>query len=238
MVKLIFFQMPKVFFALPRAVARSVASQSTVAVEGAELPAGTGRLSDAQSDAERDAMTAAIAAHDPGFVVDDLVARAGDIYDLVVGSITEGDAGVARLAMADGLWETHRMVVSVRADNGIERRGSVSLVNAQLVEAYHSTLIDEVRVRLHCRGVCCDAHAVTGLVLRGSMTETEWQEDLTFTRSAAATTPAGGGILSRNCPNCGAPIRVSDDGACLQCAALVMSGRHDWVLTGVGRDPW
>ena len=238
MLKAVFFDLPKMFVAMPRFVARSVASQSTAVTGAAVLPSGVGRLEPAGPVNERKAAIAAICAHDPEFVADDLAQRAVLVHDVVSQSVTSGDAGVARLVMADSLWGAHRMIVSVRVDNGVQREEDVTVVGADVVEAFHSTLVDEVRVRLSCQGVCCDAHTETGLVLRGSRNRSSWQEDLTFTRSARAQTPAGGGVLARSCPNCGAPLNVSDEGACTTCQALVMSGRHDWVLTGMSRDPW
>jgi hypothetical protein len=238
MLKLIFFQMPKAFLALPRALARSVSSQSTTASGGAALPAGLGALVAAQRAGERDAAIAAIGVHDPAFVAADVVRWARGVHDVIAASVVQGDAGPARLVMADALWGSHRMLLSIRSDHGVTRGGTVRVVGAALVEAFHSRLIDEVRVRLSCHGVCYDSHSGTGLDLRGSRRAAGWHEDFTFTRSARAVTPAGGGVLASCCPNCGAPIAVSGDGACTTCFALVMSGRQDWVLTGLGRDPW
>ena len=238
MAKLVFFILPKAFLKLPRAVARSVSSQSTSASAGATLPSGVGGLRPPEPAAERDAMIEAIRAHDPGFVAADLAQRAVAVHDLVGRSLHEGDAAAARLVMADGLWNTHRMLLSLRSDSGVRREASVAVSRSEIVDAFHSTLVDEVRVRLTCEGACCDVHGGTGLVLRGSRSSIRWQEDLTFTRSAQAVSPPGGGVLVRSCPNCGAALQVTDDGACTTCHAVVMSGRHDWVLTGTGRDPW
>ena len=238
MVRVVFFDLPKMFVALPRFVARSVASQSTAASGGGMLPGGVGRLQPTGLAAERAAAITAIRAHDPAFVAADLAQRAVLVHEVVNQSLASNDAALARIVMADSLWGAHRMLVSVRADNGVQREAALTVVGAEVVEAFHSTLIEEVRVRLSCAGVRCDLHAETGLVLRGSRNRSSWQEDLTFTRSAGALTPPGGGVLARSCPNCGAPLDVNDDGACTTCDALVMSGRQDWVLTGMSCDPW
>ena len=238
MLKLVFVTLPKAFVKLPLALTRSVSSQSTSAAGGLVLAMGVGRLQPPQPGTDRDAAVADIRAHDPGFAPDELAGRAAAAHAAIGASMVAGDADSARLVMADGLWRTFRMLVAARADSGVRREASVDVTNAEIVEAFQSTLIDEVRVRLECTGTCVDVHSGTGLVLRGTRTTASWHEDLTFTRSARAVTPPGGGVLAHTCPNCGAALRLDDDGACTTCRALVTSGQQDWVVTSMSRDPW
>ena len=237
MLKLLFV-LPKMVFLIPKIMLRSVSSQTNVAVGAASLPSGMAELRPPQPAAERDAACAAIAGHDAAFAPHDVAQRVGWVRDVVEHSVVHVDPASARLVMSDGLWATHRMLLSMRADHEVERRAQVVVTGAEVVEAYHSPLVDEVRVRLTCEGTCFDRHRPTGLVVRGTELPTRWTEDLTVTRSARSTTPAGGGLLACSCPNCGAPLQVTDDGSCTTCKALVMSGERDWVLTEQVRSPW
>ena len=39
-----------------------------------------------------------------------------------------------------------------------------------------------------------------------------------------------------NCPNCGAPLKVSMAGICEYCGGKVTSGNFDWVLSRIQQD--
>jgi hypothetical protein len=93
-----------------------------------------------------------------------------------------------------------------------------------------------IRQRLACRGERYEM--ADGVVLRGQPGQQDWTEDWIIRRSADATTPASGGILSGRCPQCGAPLQVDEDGSCTHCRALVLSGGRDWVVWSIEEAPW
>jgi hypothetical protein len=75
-------------------------------------------------------------------------------------------------------------------------------------------------------------------VLRGQPGQKDWSEDWIIRRSADAATPASGGILSGQCPQCGAPLHVDEDGSCAYCKALILSTGQDWVVWSIEEAPW
>jgi hypothetical protein len=62
-------------------------------------------------------------------------------------------------------------------------------------------------------------------------------EDWTFQRSSQATTPAGGAPTEPKCPQCGAPLKLDDAGACAYCKAPVTGATTDWLLVRIQREP-
>ena len=36
-----------------------------------------------------------------------------------------------------------------------------------------------------------------------------------------------------NCPNCGAPTKITSSGKCEYCGSIITTGEHDWVLSGL-----
>ena len=181
---------------------------------------------------------AAIAAHDPEFDPVKLTNWAVAATELICVSLTSGDATPARTFMANGLFRTYLALLELRAQAQVTCEGSWQCSRATLVDALATPLVDEVRVRLSCTGWCWDRHAPSGLTLRGSPEMRTWSEDLTFGRSANATSPAAGGLPARHCPSCGAPLDLDDNGACRYCSGIVTAGRHDWVLIGWRREAW
>ncbi len=57
---------------------------------------------------------------------------------------------------------------------------------------------------------------------------------LTFIRKAGVKTKEGTNSKSTtNCPNCGAPTKVTSSGQCEYCGSVITTGEHDWVLSNL-----
>jgi len=180
----------------------------------------------------------AIAAHDSEFDPAKLMNWAAASTGLIAQSLNSGDATPTRTFMANGLFRTYLALLELRTDAEVVFEGSWRATGAVLVEAVSTPLFDEVRVRLQCEGRCQERHEPTRLILRGGQEARVWSEDLTFGRSADATSPVAGGLPAMHCPSCGAPLDLDQDGACRYCHGIVTAGRHDWVLIGWRREPW
>jgi inner membrane protein import complex subunit Tim44-like protein len=90
-----------------------------------------------------------------------------------------------------------------------------------------------VTVRIHASMIDYTARE-NGTVVSGSRdTPREFTEYWTFARSRAFRPPKGG---SRNCPSCGAGLRINMAGHCEFCDAKVTMGEFDWVLARIEQD--
>ena len=57
---------------------------------------------------------------------------------------------------------------------------------------------------------------------------------LTFMRKAGVKTKEGtADTNTTNCPNCGAPTKITSSGKCEYCGSIITTGEHDWVLSGL-----
>jgi predicted amidophosphoribosyltransferase len=71
-------------------------------------------------------------------------------------------------------------------------------------------------------------------VLRGSKTKPmQFSEYWTFIRSRRSKTKKS---ENQNCPNCGAPLKVSMAGECEYCRSKITNGDFDWVLSRIEQD--
>jgi hypothetical protein len=233
------FMLPLVLVRLVRFGPSGMRSSGhTHVVSGDAARWGRGVLEPATEPSRVDAGLAAIAGRDPGFQPARLTAWASAATALICQSLTTGDPTPARTFMANGLFRCHSALLELRSLGTVSFEGSWQAVGATVVDAVSTPLFDEVRIRLRCEGFCWERHGVTGLTLRGGPDRTSWSEDLTFGRSAEATTPPAGGLPAKLCPSCGAPLDLDYDGACRYCHGVVTAGRHDWVLTSWRREPW
>jgi predicted lipid-binding transport protein (Tim44 family) len=76
----------------------------------------------------------------------------------------------------------------------------------------------------------------TGRVVSGTTDDQRLGELWTFQRAAGAKTVVSGGATASKCPNCGALLKLNDDGVCDYCKADITSGRYDWVVTRIDQD--
>jgi len=71
-------------------------------------------------------------------------------------------------------------------------------------------------------------------VVGGSKTRARaYSEYWTFLRSSARRGPI---VTEPRCTNCGAPLQISDAGACEHCGAELENGSFDWVLSKIEQD--
>ena len=94
-----------------------------------------------------------------------------------------------------------------------------------LVVALNSSMLDYI------------VDEATGRVLKGSkdnrLTNTY---KLTFIRKKGNITEEGTDKLkTTNCPNCGAPTKITSSGKCEFCGSVITIGTHDWVLGDMER---
>jgi hypothetical protein len=233
-------------FILPVMVVRLLASgrrsfrygSSVDITAGDEARWGHGVLAPAADDAVTGSVAERIAHRDIGFRVTALTDWAVAATGLNCQSLVSGDATCTRTFMANGLYRSHQALLELRARSEVSCSGAWRAVSAAVVDAGRSQLVEEVRVRVHCRGWRMERHEPTGLTLRGGPEAAAWSEDLTFARAAGAVTPASGGLPAGRCPSCGAHLDLDPGGACRYCKGVVTAGNHDWVLVSWQREPW
>jgi hypothetical protein len=183
------------------------------------------------------AVLAEVRSHDTRF---DLAATARGVVrarQIVDKARLTGDASAARQVLSDGLWQVLVMVLDSHEDRNVHREGASTVVEAKVVDATRDPLAEQLRLRLECRGDRCETLGAQRL--RGACgVQGTWHEDWIIRRSATATTPESGGLLSGRCPQCGAELDVAPDGSCTYCKALVLTGGKDWVVWSIEEEPW
>ena len=76
--------------------------------------------------------------------------------------------------------------------------------------------------------------ATTKELLEGSKTEDRHTiYKLTFERTKGTKTQAEDEIKTTNCPNCGAPTKITSAGRCEYCDSIILTGEHGWVLANL-----
>ena len=75
----------------------------------------------------------------------------------------------------------------------------------------------------------------TGKVVMGDTTKRRTKTYvMTFARKKGVkTAESTGEVKTTNCPNCGAPTKITSSGKCEYCGAVIKTGEHDWALSNL-----
>jgi hypothetical protein len=179
---------------------------------------------------------AAIQAHDPGFDLNDFLARVQRVFFLVEQAWSDRKPEESRRVMADALWQQHRLQIQQYIDKGQRNvLDSLAVGEVDVIDATSDASFDTIVARILAACADYDIDVSTNKIVRGNRRVQQWSEDWHFQRSAKAVTRPDGGILNDKCPNCGAPLQVDLAGVCSYCHAQIMAGDYDWVLTRISQ---
>jgi hypothetical protein len=107
------------------------------------------------------------------------------------------------------------------------------VTGVQLAKVTRDKWYDAITVRVFAEG-CDYTSDQGGNVVGGSKSSRRaYTEYWTLLRSSARRGPV---TTTASCPNCGAPLSISDAGNCTHCDATVEAGSFDWVLSKIEQD--
>jgi predicted lipid-binding transport protein (Tim44 family) len=99
----------------------------------------------------------------------------------------------------------------------------------------HGRVFDDLTVRI--AAVSSDYEVDNaGRIVFGDKSVRPFTEDWTFQRSVGVASSGKAGTLESTCPNCGAPLSLTQIGECRYCKAAVTSGKFDWVVSRIEQE--
>jgi len=105
----------------------------------------------------------------------------------------------------------------------------------QPVRVIHGRVYDDLTVRIVAESSDYEVDSA-GKIVFGDRNTRPFREEWTFQRSIGVATSAKPGTLENTCPNCGAPLALTQIGECRYCKAAVTSGRFDWVVSRIEQE--
>jgi hypothetical protein len=176
---------------------------------------------------------AAIAKDDPEVTFDAFLQRVRLIYRRLNDAWNANDLGLVRGFVTTALRTSLQYWLDEYQHQGLRNQ----LTDAEIghidpAKVTRDKYFDAITVRIRASG--CDFTTENDKLVGGSRTaKRDYTEYWTFIRSSSrrgkiTTEPA--------CPNCGAPIEISDTGDCTHCNAAVETGEFDWLLSKIEQD--
>ena len=175
---------------------------------------------------------------DANFNKEEFLAWAKDIFVKLQMAWTKRDWEEIRLYETNELFEQHKTQLQGYINNGtINVMDRICVNYAKLNDFEQTENKDILSIALNSSMIDYIKDEKTGEVLKGNTTTRLTNTyKLTFIRKKGLTTQEGETkIKSTNCPNCGAPTKVTIVGKCEYCGSLIKIEDHGWVLSNLER---
>jgi predicted lipid-binding transport protein (Tim44 family) len=179
---------------------------------------------------------AALQAADPGFSPEAFRERVGTAFLALQDAWCKQNLDAGRAFLSPGAYFTWRAQLETLAAEG--RRNVMEQSTVQLIEPIlivHGRVYDDITVRISAAAADFEVDRDNHIVF-GDRVVRPFTEDWTFQRSVGVATTQKPGTLENTCPNCGAPIALTQIGECRYCKAAVTSGKFDWVVSRIAQE--
>jgi hypothetical protein len=186
-------------------------------------------------DGDRDAQWEALIAVDPAVTEETFELRLQMIYDRLNKAWAANALEPIRGFVSDGLFDYLQYWVDAYMRQGLRNQlTDMRITKVEYAKVVRDTYYDAVTIRIWGTGKDFVIKTETGKLMRGSKhTERAYSEYWTLIRSAKRK---GAPKADASCGNCGAPLKVTQAGACEHCGAIVTTGEFDWVLSKIEQD--
>jgi hypothetical protein len=173
--------------------------------------------------------------NNPSFSWGEFQARARLIFDELQGAWSTLNWERARPHETDNLFQMHQYWINAYKQQHLRNVLDQCRITAlQPVKLQEDAFYNAITVRIGAQGYDYTIDQ-SGKVVSGSKSNLRyWSEYWTFIRNRQAKPAPARADL--NCPNCGAPLKVSNAGVCQFCGGKITSGEFDWVLSKIEQD--
>lgn len=181
------------------------------------------------------AVRAGFEQNNPSFNWADFQARARMIFSELQEAWSSLNWERARPHETDNIFQMHRYwIEAYKAQKLRNALDQYQITAMQPVKIKQDAFYQAITLRIFAQGFDYTVDQ-NGRVLAGSKTNLRrWSEYWTFIRNSKA--PPAAARADLNCPNCGAPLKVSATGICEFCSGKITSGEFDWVLSRIEQD--
>ncbi|MBQ2592252.1 MAG: TIM44-like domain-containing protein [Candidatus Riflebacteria bacterium] len=174
-----------------------------------------------------------ISSKDPAFNKDIFLERAKKAFVIVQKAWSDRDLSKAEAFLADGTYEQFQIQINrMKADHEIDLMKDINIKKALIVRLSSKAGYDSLSVQFTVSAINYRIDDRNNSFKDGSQIPEEFTEIWTFMRRTGSKTIKNG-LIEGYCPNCGAKVEGARISKCPSCSALLRSGQHDWILTGI-----
>jgi len=175
----------------------------------------------------------ALQRRDPNFNPSVFIDRAQATFFILQNAWMMRNLEPARIYLSDGIYRRWKLqvdqMVAQRKRNVLE---NLVIGGCAIARVSGDANFDSITVRIDASAADYDVDDANKVV-NGDRKPRPFTEYWSFIRSRAARTKMGEAAEITQCPNCGAPVTISESGVCAYCKAVVTSGQFGWVLDNI-----
>jgi predicted lipid-binding transport protein (Tim44 family) len=173
---------------------------------------------------------------DAAFSIDAFTARVRTAFTTLQDAWCKQNIDSGRAFLSPGAYFAWRAQLETMALEG--RRNIMEYLQVRSIQparVVHGRVFDDLTVRITAASADYEVDN-EGRIVFGDRTVRPFTEEWTFQRSVGVATSNKPGTLENMCPNCGAPVSLTQIGECRYCKATVTSGKFDWVVSRIEQE--
>ena len=177
-----------------------------------------------------------VRATDPAFSEDAFIGWVREVFIKIQTAWTKREWNIIRPFESNELFSQHNTQLQEYIDNNkinVVEKINISYCALRDFRVDGDKEVMEVELHAIMRDYVIDA--TTRNVLESNPNK-DWNMKyiMTFNRKVGVKTKPGTSNKSTtNCPNCGAPTKITSSGQCDYCESVITTGEHDWVLSDI-----
>ena len=187
-------------------------------------------------DSPIEASLAPIQEHDYAFNRDRFIDMCQTVFFDIENAWSTNDLTKVRALMTDSLYRRLNLQIQDFKRRGINNvLSEIAVADIKVVKVNSEGGYDSITAFIHASMVDTKVDSKGKTVEGNPRTATEFVEYWTFMRSSNVSTTKGLSLVTKTCPNCGAPLEVNENGLCKYCGADILTGDFDWVLSDISQ---
>ena len=192
-----------------------------------------GKLKRQQEQQEMQNALASLRQRDPSFTTGKFIQKANKAFIALQNAWSDQNLSNVRHFISDGIDERFSLQIEMQKAEGYRNKmENINIQNTKIVGVYSDSHFDTIHLEITAQADDTDVDLKTGKRIRKN-SSAPFKEYWSFLRKPGVQTLEGKSLVEGFCPNCGAPIELSDTGKCENCDSVLTSGQYDWVLAEI-----
>ena len=192
-----------------------------------------GKLRRQQEHQEMQNALDALKQRDTKFTQEDFLQKANMAFIALQEAWSNQNLSSVNQFISDGIDERFSLQFEMQKAEGYRNKmENIIVQNSKIVGVFSDSHFDTIHVEITAMADDTDVDLKTGKRIRKN-TSAPFTEYWSFLRKPGVQTLEGKGLVEGFCPNCGAPLELSDTGKCENCDSILTSGEYGWVLAEI-----
>ncbi|MBF0500515.1 MAG: TIM44-like domain-containing protein [Candidatus Riflebacteria bacterium] len=171
---------------------------------------------------------------DRKFATDNFIKRTEEVFWKIQNAWYGQKLEPIQHLVGDALYEQFRQQIDDQKDSGIRyEKRKMSIFETRIVQVNSDPNFDIIHVFLRASSADALTDLKAGKIIAEEEEVRQFSEYWSFLRRPSAQTLEKPGLLEGACPNCSAPLAISQATVCGACRSFIRSGSHDWVLAKI-----